>query len=337
MNQKKFVFISGIAGFLGSHLAEWALSRGYRVAGCDNLSSGRKENVPKGAEFYQYDLHDLEKNKQYTRDVDVVFHAAALPYDNLSLFSPYRITDHIYTITASLLSAAIENKVKRFVYCSSMSRYGSAPAPFTEDLTPSPVTPYGLAKVAGEELIRSLAEVHKFEYVICVFHNIFGIRQIYNDPHRNAVSIIINQMLRDRSPLVYGDGEQTRGFSPIKDVLGLFEDLLFAEKTNREIINIGPDEETITINQLIGKLNKMMGKDLQPTYVKVRPGEVKEAVCSSDKARELLSYSPQVSLEQSLGEMIAWITDQGPRGFSYNQEIEIKNQHTPEVWTRKVF
>ena len=337
MNRKKFIFISGIAGFLGSHLAEWALSKGYRVAGCDNLSAGRKENVPKGAEFYQYDLHDLEKNRQYTQGVDVIFHAAALPYDNLSLFSPYRITDHIYTITAALLSAAIENDVKRFVYCSSMSRYGNAPSPFTEDLTPSPVTPYGLAKVAGEKLICSLSEAHKFEYVICVFHNIFGVRQIYNDPYRNAVSIIINQMLQDRSPLVYGDGEQVRGFSPVKDVLGLFEDLLFSEKTNREIINIGPDGETITINQLIKKLNKIMGKALQPVYVKIRPGEVKEAVCSSDKARKLLNYCPRVSLEQSLGEMAKWIKDQGPKAFAYNQKIEIKNQHTPEVWTHKKF
>ncbi|MCY4513373.1 MAG: NAD-dependent epimerase/dehydratase family protein [Bdellovibrionales bacterium] len=337
MNRKKFIFISGIAGFLGSHLAEWALAKGHRVAGCDNLSVGRKTNVPTGAEFYHYDLHDLEKNRKYTQDADVIFHAAALPYDNLSLFSPYQITDHIYTITASLLSAAIENDVKRFVFCSSMSRYGNASSPFTEDVSPSPVTPYGLAKVAGENLIRTLAEVHKFEYVICVFHNIFGIRQIYNDPHRNAVSIIINQMLQDRAPLVYGDGTQTRGFSPVKDVLGLFDDLLFSKKTVGEIINIGPDREVITINQLIEKLNKIMGKALQPVYVKIRPGEVKEAVCNSDKARKLLNYCPQVSLDQSLEEMVAWIKDQGPKNFSYNQKIEINNQYTPEVWTRKVF
>ena len=323
MNQK-FIFISGIAGFLGSHLAEWALSKGYRVAGCDNLSSGRKENVPKGAEFYKYDLHDLEKNKKYTRDADVIFHAAALPYDNLSLFSPYQITDNIYTITSSLLSAAIDNQVKRFVFCSSMSRYGNAPVPFTEDLTPSPITPYGLAKVAGENLIRALSKIYKFEYVICVFHNIFGIRQIYNDPHRNAVSIIINQMLRDRSPLVYGDGGQTRCFSPVRDVIGLFDDLLFAEKTAGEIINIGPDGEPVTINQLIEKLNKIMGKNLQPVYVKMRPGEVKKAVCSSDKARKLLNYRPQVFLEQSLEEMVSWIKKRGPKDFSYKQKIEIR-------------
>lgn len=334
---QKFIFISGIAGFLGSHLAEWALSKGYRVAGCDNLSSGKKENVPKGAKFYKYDLHDLEKNRKYTRQADVIFHAAALPYDNLSLFSPYQITDNIYTTTASILSAAISNNVKRFVFCSSMSRYGSAPVPFTEDLTPSPITPYGLAKVAGENLVRALSKIHKFEYVICVFHNIFGIRQIYNDPHRNAVSIVINQMLRDRSPLVYGDGEQTRCFSPVQDVTGLFNDFLFAEKTAGEIVNIGPDEESITINQLIEKLNKIMGKNLQPVYVKMRPGEVKEAVCSSDKARKLLNYRPQVFLEQSLEEMVSWIKKQGPKDFSYNRKIEIRNQHTPKEWTRKIF
>ena len=334
---RKSIFISGIAGFLGSHLAQWALSKGHRVVGCDNLSAGRRENVPKGAEFHNYDLHDLEKNRRHTKNTDAVFHAAALPYDNLSLFSPYRITDNIYTITASLLSASVENGVRRFVFCSSMSRYGNAPSPFTEDMPPSPVTPYGLAKTAGENLIRSLSAVHKFEYVICVFHNIFGVRQIYNDPHRNAVSIIINRMLQGRAPLVYGDGRQVRGFSPVRDTVEVFEDLLFAKKTAGEVINIGPDKETITLNQLIDLLNEIMGKSLKPVYVPARPGEVRTAVCSADKARRLLNYRPRVSLRSALEEMVSWIETQGPKAFSYNQGIEINNQYTPEVWTRRSF
>ena len=334
MNEKK-IFISGCAGFLGSHLAEWALSKGHHVTGCDNLSSGRRENVPSGVKFYEYDLHDLEKNKLYTQNADVIFHAAALPYDNLSLFSPYEITDQVYTVTASLLSAGITNKVPRFVFCSSMARYGNSPTPFTEDLQPAPVTPYGVAKTAGEQLIQSLAKVHKFEYVICVFHNIFGVRQTFDDPHRNAVSIIINQMLRDRPPLVYGDGEQKRCWSPVDDVRALFHDILFSEKTAGEIINIGPDEEHLTVNRLIEILNEIMGKSLKPVYVKARPGEVKEAVCSSEKARRLLNYRPKKLLIPALKEVIAYIREQGPKDFSYQREMEIKNERAPEVWLKR--
>ena len=331
------LFISGVGGFLGSHLADWALNQNYRVIGCDNFASGSKENVPKGVEFYEYDLQDFEKNNKYLKDVDVVFHAAALPYDSLSVCSPYEITCHTYSLTASLLSASIQNNIRRFVFCSSMSRYGNQTSPFTEDMLPKPVTPYGIAKLSGETLLRNLAEIYSFEYVICVPHNIFGPRQRYDDPYRNAVSILINRMLQDKPPIVYGDGEQKRCFSPIKDVVSVFESLLFSDKVNAQVINVGPDREHITINQLIALLNRIMGKSLKPLYIKIRPQEVKKAFCNITKARQLLNYNPQTSFEEALRELVAWVQSKGPKEFSYSRQMEILNEKTPEAWVKKLF
>ena len=317
------VFVTGVAGFLGSHVAEWALSQNHEVLGCDNLSLGKRENIPAGVKFYEYDILDLEKNKKYLAGVDALFHAAAWPYDNFSLYSPFQAARDTFSGTASVLSAAISNHIKRFIYCSSMSRYGKRQIPFVEEMKAQPLTPYGLAKTAGEDLLIKLSEVHHFEYVICIPHNIFGPRQVYNDPYRNAVSLIIFQMLQDRSPLIYGDGNQKRGFSPIQDLIPLFPEIFFGEKAKNQLINIGPDEETVSLNDLLRILNKIMGKKLKAFYKPFRPQEVENAVCSSKKARELLKYKKVISLEQALKELVEWIKAQSPSYFSYPQKPEI--------------
>lgn len=330
------IFITGVAGFLGSHLAEWALSQNHEVIGCDNLSLGNKANIPKGAQFQEYDILDLEKNKKHMAGADIVFHSAAWPYDNFSLFSPFKVAENTSSGTASVLSASIFNKVRRFVYCSSMSRYGDNKSPLTEDMDPKPLTPYGIAKTAGENLIKTMAQVHNFEYVICVPHNIFGPRQIYNDPYRNAVSLITNQMLRGQSPIVYGDGEQKRGFTPIQDLIPLFHDLLFSKKMKNQVINIGPDEEAVSLNELIQILNEIMNKNIKPNYTPFRPQEIKEAICSSEKARKLLKYKKVISLRTALEELVEWIKSKGPTQFSYNQTPEIDFPYLPEIWKKKL-
>lgn len=334
---KAHLFISGVAGFLGSHLAEWALKQGHKVSGCDNFSIGKKENIPKDVIFYEYDLLDLEKNKDCLQNVDIVFHAAACPYDQFSFFSPYEVNKNTFTSTASLLSASIHHQVKRFIFCSSLARYGDNPSPLHEDMTPKPLTPYGVAKVAGEQLLQCLANYYNFEFVICVPHNIFGPRQIYNDPYRNAVAIIINKMLQNESPILYGDGQQKRSFSPVKDLLGVFDSLLFSKKVVGEIINIGPDETYISLNELTSLLNDIMGKSIQPIYTPARFQEVKEANCQADKARRLLDYTSSISLREALEEMVEWVQSQGPKKFSYHQKKEIETLKFPSVWKEKSF
>lgn len=202
MENRQTIFISGVAGFLGSHLAERLLQRGHRVIGCDNLIGGYLDNVPPGVEFYSYDCSDHEAMTKIMRGVEIVYHCACTAYEGLSVFSPHLITRNTYDNTVSILSAAIANKVRRFVFCSSMARYGEqATLPFTEDMTPRPQDPYGIAKYAAELTVRNLCATHKLEYVIAVPHNIIGPRQKYDDPFRNVASIMINLSYRAASLL----------------------------------------------------------------------------------------------------------------------------------------
>lgn len=335
MSSAPRIFISGAAGFLGSHLAERLLEKGCHVMGCDNFSLGRRENIPKDVEFFEYDVLDLEQNKKRTKGADAVFHAAAWPYDNFSLYAPFKAAEQNFSGAASLLSAAIENNVQRFVFCSSMARYGDSPPPFSEDMPPRPVTPYGVSKAAGESLAQSLAAAHGFEHVIAIPHNIFGPRQVYSDPCRNAVSIIINRMLRDKPPVIFGDGEQKRSFSPVQDVAHLLEELLFSEKAAGEVINIGPDQNFISLNELAAILNQIMGKSLQPVYAPARRGEVKTAVCSAEKSRRLFGWQPKKPLKEALEELVSYIDARGPKDFRYERQPEIQSPLFPEVYKNR--
>jgi UDP-glucose 4-epimerase len=334
----KKVFITGVAGFLGSHLADRCLKLGYEVSGCDNLIGGYLDNVPDGVEFHQYDCQYLNSMKKIMKDVDTVYHCAATAYEGLSVFAPHLITQNTFQITSTVITAAISSNVRRFVYCSSMARYGEQPTvPFTEDMLPHPQDPYGIAKLAGEHLLKNLSEVHGMEYVIAVPHNIIGTRQKYDDPYRNVASIMINLMLQGRQPIIYGDGEQKRCFSFVGDDIQILEKLITAPNVVGEVINIGPDEEFVSINELAKVVAKILNFKLDPIYVPGRPQEVKLATCSAEKARKLLGYKTEYTLERGLTEMAEWIQEKGPKKFRYTFDIEIVNKKTPKTWTEKMF
>lgn len=329
----KRVFITGIAGFLGSHLADDCIEQGHLVSGCDNLIGGYRKNVPSDAEFQEADCIDLEAMTKLMQDVELVYHCAAYPHEGLSVFSPSLITKSIYQSTATVLSAFIQNKGKRFIYLSSMARYGINSIPFTEDMKPNPQDPYGISKVAAEELVKLMARIHGFEYVIAVPHNIIGPRQKFDDPFRNVASIFINRMLQGKQPIIYGDGEQRRCFSFIKDCIEPLRKMAIRDNVVSEMVNIGPDEEFITIYHLAEVIAMLLNFNLKPIYSPERPQEIKEAICSADKARRLLGYKTMYSLEDGLKEMIDWIEERGPRPFNYHLEIEIMNEKTPTTWS----
>ena len=331
------IFISGIAGFLGSHLADAFIKDGHQVVGCDNLIGGELDNVPVEADFYQYDCCFRNSMLKITKGCDLVYHTAATAYEGLSVFSPHLITQNIVTGSVSLFSAAIENKVKRIVYCSSMARYGTNNIPFKEDYTPCPQDPYGIAKVAAEDILKNLCEVHNTEYVIAVPHNIIGPRQKYDDPYRNVVSIMINLMLQNRQPFIYGDGEQKRCFSYIDDDLFCLKEMATNSDVNSQIINIGPDEEFISINNLAEKIANQLKFNLNPRYVSGRPQEVIRATCSADKARRLLNYETKTKLDDGLKKMIDFIKAKGIKKFRYHLDLEIINSKTPKTWKDKLF
>ena len=331
----KKVLITGVAGFLGSHLAEKLHQLKYKVIGVDNMSSGYEDNISKDIEFHKTDCCDFEKMSKIMKDVDVIYHCAAAAHEGLSVFSPQEITKNNLQASVAVFSAGISNNVKRIVFCSSMARYGSQKTPFTEDMDTAPIDPYGISKVAAEKILISLCNLNKIEWVIAVPHNIIGPRQKYDDPFRNVVSIMLNRIMQNKSPIIYGDGNQKRCFSYIDDCLSCLIPMIDDPKLNKQIINIGPDEEFVTINKVFEICSNITGSNLDPIYKKDRPLEVKHATCSAEKARKLLNYRTQTNLIEGIEKTYEYIKKRGIRPFDYHINLEIENELTPKSWLKK--
>ena len=332
------IFITGIAGFLGSNLADLYIKKGYKVSGCDNLIGGEIENVSSGVNFYKGDCENLDFMTQSIKDdVDIVCHTAAYAHEGLSSISPTLITRNNLVGSVSVFTASIRKKVKRIVYCSSMARYGDIKLPYREENICKPVDPYGVSKVAAEEILIILSKTHGIEYNIAVPHNIIGRKQKYDDPFRNVASIMVNMMIQNKQPIIYGDGLQKRCFSDIRDCIYCLDQLCTNEKITGEILNIGPDEEPVTINTLAELIANKLQFNLNPQFVKDRPNEVKYATCSSDKARKLINYRTKYSLDETIDDLIFYIKENGPKKFQYNYELEIDNHQTLVLGLKKYF
>ena len=334
------IFITGLAGFLGSHLADRFIELGHTVIGNDTLIGGYRDNVPKKAKLFVIDCCDNEKMAYAMEGCDIVVHTAATAHEGLSVFSPSFITRNIFEASVSTISAAIQNKVKRFVYCTSMARYGDQQAPFHEKMTPRPVDPYGIAKVAGEEVLKALCETHGMEWNIAVPHNIVGPRQRFDDPFRNVMSIMINRNLQNKPAIIYGDGKQTRCFSYVGDCINCLEKMALDPNIVGEIINIGPDEGTITVAELAALVHNEcdMRKDntWPPIHMPDRPREVKHASCTADKARKLLNYETKTDLRKAIAETVAYVRQKGPKPFDYTYPLEIISDKTPRTWKDRI-
>lgn len=335
------VFISGIAGFLGSHLARAWLDRGASVVGCDNLVGGYRDNVPPGALFDEFDCNELGRLRAAMQGSELVYHCAALAYESLSLFSPHEISKSLTGATTAMLSAACANRVKRFVYMSSAARYGHAPkGVYLSETSPAiPADPYGIEKLAGEQLVETLCETHGIEWMTAIPHNIYGPAQKYDDPFRSAVAVFTNMMLSEKQPIIYGNGEQTRCFSYVDDCIAPLVRL----GTKRiefgfpgEKYNIGPDDAPISVNTLARLIADILKFDLKPVHVAARPGEVREITPSAARARRHLDYQTNTSLKAGLITTVDWIKRRGPRLFKYHLPIEIMNEKTPDTWVKRL-
>lgn len=338
------VLVTGAAGFLGSHICEELLVTPWRgdieVFGIDNLSGGDIDNVPvqmlDEGTFVVADCCEYSDMLQYTADVDVVIHCAANPHEGLSVFSPLHITRNIFDASVSVMSAAIANKVKRFVFCSSMARYGEQQPPFVESMTPAPVDPYGISKVAAEDVLKTLCKVHGMEWNIAVPHNIIGPKQNYTDPYRNVASIMINRNLRGLPSIIYGDGQQVRCFSYVAECVEAIIKMALDPLIVSEVINIGPDKGEMTIEQLADIIGEITGNEEPHVFIDPRPQEVFHATCSSDKARTVLGYKETIDVREALEKTAEWIKKRGPKPFEYALPLEIVTDKTPNTWKEQL-
>ena len=330
------IFITGVAGFLGSNLAKRMIDLGHEVSGNDNLIGGEKSNLPEKIKFFETDCNDLEKMSDIIKGNEIIYHCAATAHEGLSVFSPNIITKNIFQASVSTITAAIQNKVRRFIYCSSMARYGSQDYPFTEDMETKPEDPYGVAKVAGENILKLLADLNGMEWNIAVPHNIVGPNQKYDDPFRNVLSIFINRNLQNKPAIIYGDGKQKRCFSYIDDTIYCLEKMALDKNINKEIINIGPDEEDVTISELAEMVANEIGFNGKPLHLPGRPKEVRFATCSANKSRKLLNYKTKTSLKEAIKKTTEFIKKSGTKPFKYYLPVEIINDKTPEAWVKKL-
>ena len=334
------IYITGIAGLLGSNLAKTLLRKGYSVRGCDTLIGGYADNIPIGKVTWDnVDILDTKKLTECIKDCDIVFHTAALAYEGLSVFSPKLVMENIYTGTISVASAAINNKVKLFVNFSSMARYGNGNPPFKESHPTIPQDPYGLAKIHAEQSLALLDTIHGLKHFNVVPHNVIGKGQVYTDPYRNVAAIFANRILNGKSIIIYGDGSQKRSFSPVNTcvdaVIRLVENADSFD--SGEVFNIGPDKNEITIKELAYLVASCAGVYPSLEFLPDRPQEVKNAFCSSDKAIKELHYNPNTyTNKQLITEIVNWVKTRGPKKFNHKfSNVEIFDERVPETWVNK--
>jgi len=301
------VIVTGGAGFIGSHLTEELVRRGYQVIILDNLSKGRMSNIEPvlkngSAEFVQGDITNLPLLRKLFSGADYVFHQAAIPSVPFSIKSP--ITSHNANIngTLNVLLAAKDKGVKKVVYASSSSVYGDSPTlPKVEDMIPNPLSPYAVTKLTGEYYCKVFQDIYGFDTVSLRYFNVYGPRQDPNSPYAAVISLFINNALAGKSPIIFGNGEQSRDFTFVKDVAEA--NILAAERNATGIFNLGSSQR-VTINRLAQLVFKLVGNStIEPVYKDSRPGDIMHSLADISKARTF-GYYPKYNLEAGLKETL---------------------------------
>lgn len=342
----KTIAVTGSAGLIGSHLCHRFLGLGYRVIGIDNLIGGYSTNMPEQNNDFIYFNENILNNKKLTNifkhyTPELVIHCAALAHEGLSVFSPKTIVENIYAGSASVISAAVASGTATFINTSSMARYGNAVPPFKEDYTvPTPVDPYGMAKLHAEQHINLISEIHGIKVFHMVPHNVCGPHQCYSDPFRNVMSIFANRVLQDKPVYIYGDGTQKRSFSHIEDCVDAYVTLYKNRDSinNTSVFNIGPDDGSeITINDLAVLVHRYFNAEPKILHIDERPREVKNAWVSTEKAKKLLNYETKHAVDDTVRDTVTWIKSSPSRQFNYHIELEIVNERTPKTWTERLF
>jgi nucleoside-diphosphate-sugar epimerase len=305
--------VTGGAGFIGSHIASALLAEGARVRVLDDLSTGHRENIDEiggDVDFIQGSVADEALLAKVLEGVELVFHEAAIPSVPRSVKVPQQT--HVASVdgTFSMLLAARDQKVRRVVYAGSSSAYGDQPTlPKSEQMSPDPLSPYAVAKLVGEYYCRVFTRVYGLETVTLRYFNVFGPRQDPGSQYSGVVSRFISSLLSDERPVIYGDGEQSRDFTYIDNVVGANLKAAEASGASGKVINVA-NGMRITLNQLLAELKDLTGKhDVEAEYLEPRVGDVRHSLADISMARELLGYESKVDLREGLQRTIDWWKD----------------------------
>jgi len=301
------ILITGIAGFIGSNIGE-KLAEDHTIIGIDNLSNGKKNNVENSKiEFHQLDILDLNALQKICKGIDIILHQAALASVTRSVKDPMATTQANIIGTLNVLLAARDSGVKRVVLASSSSVYGDTPTlPKKEDMGLNPLSPYALSKMANEIHAKQFYDLYGLETVCLRYFNVFGPKQNPNSEYAAVIPKFITKILRNEKLVIYGDGMQTRDFSYVEDVIQANSLAMNAPKNAcGKVFNIAGGK-TITINELVEKINKLLNKKIKPSYDKPRPGDITHSYASIELAKEYLGYKPKYTVEDGLKETVAW-------------------------------
>ncbi|MBS1817781.1 MAG: SDR family oxidoreductase [Acidobacteria bacterium] len=304
--------VTGGAGFIGSHLATELVQRGHRVRVLDNLSTGHRRNLAHlpAVDFLEGDLADIEACRQAVQGVDYVLHQGAIPSVPRSVSDP--ITSNRSNIDGSLniLVAARDAKVKRLVYAGSSSAYGDTPTlPKREDMPTAPLSPYALQKLVAEQYCQMFTRLYGLETVTIRYFNVFGPRQDPGSPYSGVISLFSTALLEGRRPTVYGDGEQTRDFTYVANVVDGVLRACEAPEASGEVINVATGGR-ISLNDLLRAMNTILGTSIEPIYAESRVGDVRDSQADIRKAERLLGYHPIVSMEEGIRRTLDWCREE---------------------------
>ncbi len=301
--------VTGGAGFIGSHLVERLVNDAEPVRVLDNFSSGKRANLSPFAgaiELVEGDLRSPEDCRRACEGVEIVFHEGAVPSVPKSVEDP--VTSHQANVdgTFNLLLAARAARCRRVIFAASSSAYGDLPElPKREAVRPEPLSPYAVNKLIGEYYMRVFFECYGLETISLRYFNVFGPRQDPESQYAAAIPAFVSAILHDDPPTIFGDGEQTRDFTYIDNVV--YANLLAARapRIKGEVVNIACGER-VTVNQIISEINELLGKRIESHYTELRPGDVKHSLADVSRAREVIGYEPVVMFDEGLRRAIDW-------------------------------
>ena len=300
--------VTGGAGFIGSHLTEELIRRGERVRVVDSLITGHRKNLAHlaGVDFVEGDLADLAVARRAVEGADYVLHQAAIPSVPRSVEDPITSNRANIDSTLNLLVAARDARVKRVVYAGSSSAYGNTPTlPKHEAMPTNPLSPYALQKLVGEQYMQLFTSLYGLETVVIRYFNVFGPRQDPSSPYSGVISVFAKALLDNKAPTIHGDGEQTRDFTYVANVVDGVLRAVTAPEASGKVINVATGTR-ISLNRLFASMRDTIGSRLEPAYGPTRSGDVKDSLADISQARAVLGYQPLVSLEEGLKTTIDW-------------------------------